>query len=123
MGQAQLHLADADREAVVANRSVLDRGIEEGRIVYGVNTGFGALCTTAVERHDLQRLQRNLIISHAAGSGPLAEPAIVRLMLAGKARNLALGHSGVRPELLDALLVLIKEDALPEVPVMGSLGT
>lgn len=122
LGQAQLHLADADREAVALNRLVLDRGIEEGRIVYGVNTGFGALCTTAVERQDLQRLQRNLIISHAAGSGPLAEPAIVRLMLAAKARNLALGHSGVRLALLDALLVLLKEDALPEVPIMGSLG-
>jgi histidine ammonia-lyase len=75
-----------------------------------------------VAREDLRALQRNLIISHAAGAGPLAEPAIVRLMLASKARNLALAHSGVRPELLDAVLALYRADALPEVPVMGSLG-
>ncbi|MGA0109404.1 MAG: HAL/PAL/TAL family ammonia-lyase [Schleiferiaceae bacterium] len=121
-GRAELILSAADREAVVANRAAVERGIEQGRVVYGVNTGFGALCTTAVARNDLQALQRNLIISHAAGAGPLAPPHAVRLMLAAKARNLALAHSGVRPELLDAVLTLYREDALPEVPLMGSLG-
>jgi histidine ammonia-lyase len=121
-GRAALHLSDQARAAVAANRAAVERGIEEGRVVYGVNTGFGALCTTSVEREDLQALQRNLIISHAAGAGPLAGPQIVRLMLASKARNLALAHSGVRPELLDAVLALYREDALPEVPLMGSLG-
>ncbi|MEY4172289.1 MAG: hypothetical protein RL485_659 [Bacteroidota bacterium] len=121
-GRAALQLSDQARAAVAANRAAVERGIEEGRVVYGVNTGFGALCTTAVEREDLQALQRNLIISHAAGAGPLAGPQIVRLMLASKARNLALAHSGVRPELLDAVLALYREDALPEVPLMGSLG-
>ncbi len=121
-GRAELQLSPSDRAAVAANRAAVERGIESGRVVYGLNTGFGALCTTAVAREDLRALQRNLIISHAAGAGPLAEPAIVRLMLASKARNLALAHSGVRPELLDAVLALYREDALPEVPLMGSLG-
>lgn len=121
-GQAELILSPQDRAAVAANRAAVERGIEEGRVVYGVNTGFGALCTTAVARQDLQALQRNLIISHAAGAGPLAAAHIVRLMLASKARNLALAHSGVRPALLDAVLTLYREDALPEVPLMGSLG-
>jgi len=121
-GRAELILSPSDRELVAANRAAVERGIESGRVVYGVNTGFGALCTTAVAREDLRALQRNLIISHAAGAGPLAEPAIVRLMLATKARNLALAHSGVRPELLDAVLALYQADALPEVPLMGSLG-
>ena len=121
-GRAELVLRAEDRAAVAANRAAVERGIEQGRVVYGVNTGFGALCTTAVDRRDLQALQRNLIMSHAAGAGPLASPAVVRLMLAAKARNLARAHSGVRPELLDAVLTLYREDALPEVPLMGSLG-
>jgi histidine ammonia-lyase len=121
-GRAELVLSADDRKRVAANRAAVERGIQAGRVVYGVNTGFGALCTTAVAREDLQRLQRNLIMSHAAGAGPMAEPIVVRLMLASKARNLALAHSGVRPELLDAVLELYRNDALPEVPLMGSLG-
>lgn len=121
-GHAELVLLASDREKVAANRASVDGGIKSGRVVYGVNTGFGALCTTAVASEDLKRLQRNLIISHAAGAGPLAPPQVVRLMLASKARNLALAHSGVRPELIDSVLALYREDALPEVPLMGSLG-
>ena len=90
--------------------------------VYGINTGFGKLAQTRIADADLARLQSNLVLSHCAGVGrPLAAP-IVRLMLLLKAASLAHGVSGVRREVIDALLALLDADVLPVVPEKGSVG-
>ncbi len=90
--------------------------------VYGVNTGFGKLASTRIGHEDLSRLQWNLIRSHSVGVGqPLAAP-VVRLMLALKAASLARGHSGVRPEVIDALLAVHNAGLVPCVPSQGSVG-
>jgi histidine ammonia-lyase len=90
--------------------------------VYGINTGFGKLAQTRIVDADLAQLQRNLVLSHSAGVGkPLTAP-VVRLMLLLKAASLAHGLSGVRPEVIHALLALLNADVLPVVPEKGSVG-
>jgi histidine ammonia-lyase len=90
--------------------------------VYGINTGFGKLAQTRIDDDDLAQLQRNLVLSHSAGVGrPMSAP-VVRLMLLLKAASLAHGLSGVRPEVIKALLALLNADVLPVVPEKGSVG-
>jgi len=90
--------------------------------VYGINTGFGKLAQTRIADADLAQLQRNLVLSHSAGVGrPMSAP-VVRLMLLLKAASLAHGLSGVRPEVIAALLALLNADVLPVVPEKGSVG-
>ena len=90
--------------------------------VYGINTGFGLLSTTRIDQADLATLQRNLVLSHAAGVGaPLSAP-IVRLIIALKALSLAQGYSGIRMATLNALMALLEHDLLPLIPCQGSVG-
>lgn len=103
-------------------RALVERAVHEGDPVYGVNTGFGALKSVRISGEDLERLQTNLLRSHAAGAGPELEPTTVRLMLALRAHSLALGASGVRPKLLEHLVAMLEHDLLPVVPSRGSLG-
>jgi histidine ammonia-lyase len=104
------------------SRALVEEALRNDRAVYGVNTGFGALQSVRVPDSDLQRLQLNLLRSHAAGYGPELEPAAVRLMLALRAHSLSLGRSGVRLELIERLLELLDRGVLPVVPSRGSLG-
>ncbi len=90
--------------------------------VYGVNTGFGKLARVRIEPARIEELQRRLVLSHMCGVGPALDDATVRLVLLLKAASLALGHSGVRPATIEALLSLLAHDALPVVPAQGSVG-
>ena len=96
--------------------------LSQGRSVYGINTGFGRLARTRIEPADIESLQRNLVLSHAAGVGPLLPDRVVRLVLLLKINSLALGCSGVRRGVVDALLALLNADVLPCVPAQGSVG-
>src|SRR5439155_723185 len=96
--------------------------IAEGRIVYGVNTGFGLLARTHIDATRLAELQRALVLSHSAGTGPPLDDAVVRLTLLLKIASLARGYSGVRYEVVDALLKLLKSGVVPVVPSQGSVG-
>lgn len=90
--------------------------------VYGINTGFGKLASIRIDETDLATLQRNIVLSHAAGVGaPLPAP-VVRLILALKAASLAQGASGVRWSTIEALLAALDNDALPIIPGQGSVG-
>ena len=90
--------------------------------VYGVNTGFGKLASTRISKADLAQLQLNLIRSHSVGVGAPLSPEVVRLMLVTKAASLARGHSGVREEVIDAILDVYNEGLVPYVPAQGSVG-
>ncbi|MCW5573915.1 MAG: histidine ammonia-lyase [Steroidobacteraceae bacterium] len=90
--------------------------------VYGINTGFGAFANRRIERSAVAALQVNLVRSHACGVGEPLPAAIVRRMLILKANSLATGCSGVRPEVVDAILALVDHDVLPIVPRLGSVG-
>ena len=132
-----LTLADLRRIAVDAAPVVLDpacaadvavaadvvaRTVAEDASVYGVNTGFGKLARTRIDRDRLTELQTNLVLSHAAGTGPLLSDDAVRLILALKVNSLALGHSGVRMALIEALLGLLEHGVYPCIPAQGSVG-
>ncbi len=96
--------------------------IAGGRIVYGVNTGFGLLARTHIDAARLTELQRALVLSHSAGTGAALDDAVVRLTLLLKIAALARGHSGVRYEVVEALLRLLNADVIPVVPSQGSAG-
>ena len=96
--------------------------IAEGRIVYGVNTGFGLLARTHIDAARLAELQRALVLSHSAGTGPPLDDAVVRLTLLLKIASLSRGYSGVRYEIVDALLKLLNTGVVPVVPSQGSVG-
>jgi histidine ammonia-lyase len=117
-----LELAPGARAAVEASAAFVRRAALGQAPVYGVNTGFGKLASTRIGVGELERLQLNLIRSHAVGVGePLGAP-VVRLMLALKAASLARGHSGVRPEVIDTLLAVHDAGLVPCVPSQGSVG-
>ena len=115
-------LAMPARDRVRAGRAVIEKALETGEAIYGLNTGFGDLANVRIEPERLDLLQRSLILSHAAGMGDPLPDAAVRGMLLLRANTLARGHSGVRPEVIEALLALLNHDALPVVPAQGSVG-
>lgn len=122
VGGVTLSLASAVREGLLESLAVVARIVQADEVVYGINTGFGKLASTRIAADHLVQLQRNLVLSHSVGTGePLAAP-VVRLVLATKAISLARGHSGVRPEIVDALLRLFNADILPCIPAKGSVG-
>src|SRR3984957_10962904 len=102
-------------------REVVDRLDREGAGVYGVTTGFGALAARAVDPAARARLRRSVLPSHAAGSGPRLDDEVVRGTILLRARTLAAGLSGVRVELVEALLALLEAGVIPWVPEHGSL--
>ncbi len=124
-GEARLHFGAEARRRVVRAREAVERivsGGERAPSVYGVNTGFGALAETRIPPESIRQLQVNLVRSHACGVGEPLAPEVVRAMVALRAQVLAMGHSGVRPEVIDALLALLEADVVPVVPSRGSVG-
>ena len=115
-------LDPAARERMQEARDVIEALVRAGAVVYGVTTGFGDLATVSIRPEDTQRLQENLLMSHAAGVGPAFPREIVRAMLLLRANTLALGHSGCRPALVDRLLAFLDAGIHPVVPEQGSLG-
>ncbi|WP_252176300.1 histidine ammonia-lyase [Endozoicomonas sp. 4G] len=96
--------------------------IRENRVVYGINTGFGMLASTRIAEEDLEQLQSSIVLSHSTGVGEWMKDDTVRLMMVLKINSLARGYSGVRPELIDALVTLVNHNVLPCVPEKGSVG-
>jgi histidine ammonia-lyase len=119
---ARVVMGEEARGLVSASRRRVERMIDDARPVYGVTTGFGALASTRIAAEKRLELQRSLLRSHAAGMGPFVEPEVVRAMMAIRAKTLAAGYSGVRPELVDALIAFLNADLIPAVPEHGSLG-
>ncbi|HEX6362891.1 MAG TPA: histidine ammonia-lyase [Albitalea sp.] len=121
-GGACFAVAGAARGPIDASVRAVRERVARHEAVYGINTGFGKLAQTRIADDQLVQLQKNLVLSHSAGVGaPLSRP-VVRLMLMLKAASLAHGMSGVRAEVIDALLALLSADVLPVVPEKGSVG-
>ncbi len=115
-------LTPAARERVARGRRYVEELLDDGEVVYGVNTGFGKFAQERIDAGDVRELQRNLLRSHAVGVGAPLAPELVRAMVLLRAHSLAFGASGVRPELVDALLALLERGVVPEVPAKGSVG-
>jgi len=101
---------------------LLNKVSQDGPPIYGVNTGFGSLCNTEIDKNDLTQLQINLLRSHACGAGAYVPREIVKLMLLLKAQSLSYGHSGVQLATVEKLLDFYNKDIIPVVYELGSLG-
>jgi histidine ammonia-lyase len=108
--------------AVQASADTVARIVAKGEPVYGINTGFGKLASVRIEAHDLEKLQRNIVLSHAAGVGEAMPIAITRLMMALKIASLAQGASGIRTATLALLESMLTRGVVPVVPAQGSVG-
>ncbi|WP_233863291.1 histidine ammonia-lyase [Paraburkholderia adhaesiva] len=118
----KLELDPASFAAIDARAQAVADIAAKGEPAYGINTGFGRLASTHIPREQLELLQRNLVLSHAVGVGePMSRP-VVRLLMALKLSSLGRGHSGIRREVMDALITLFNADVLPLIPVKGSVG-
>ena len=121
-GPVCLGMDDDSWNRIERSHAMVRAVLEQGRVVYGINTGFGLLANKRIAPDQLAALQRNLVMSHAAGVGKHLDRDIVRLILGLKINCLAQGYSGVSRELVDRLLAMLDLDALPAVPEKGSVG-
>ena len=115
-------LDPAAKARMERSRAVVEALVDEGAVVYGVTTGAGALADRSIDRADAERLQENLLVSHAAGVGEALPREVVRAMLVLRANTLALGHSGARPVVAERLLDFLRLGIHPVVPAQGSVG-
>ena len=104
------------------SRAAVETLLGSGQVVYGINTGFGRFKDKIIELDEIRQLQLNLVRSHAVGVGPPLSALVVRAMLLVRANTLTLGHSGVRPMLVDLLVEMLNRGVRPVIPSQGSLG-
>jgi histidine ammonia-lyase len=119
---AVFRLAAPDRARIVAAAALVEKIVATGDAAYGINTGFGLLAQTRIPSVELELLQKNLLLSHAAGVGDALPDGVVRLILALKINALARGHSGVTLRLVEALMALLEHEVYPLIPAQGSVG-
>ncbi len=121
-GEKSVELSTAQREKVKNSRTYVEGMVENGDVVYGVNTGFGPLCSTVISKENTSKLQDNLLRSHSVGVGKPIAKEIAKTMLILKAHALSIGYSGIRESTLDRIIFYIKNDIIPVVPEQGSVG-
>ncbi len=115
-------LDPASAPVIAASAAAVERILARGEPVYGINTGFGKLASVRIEAGDLETLQRNIVLSHAAGVGEPSPVPVIRLMVALKLASLAQGASGVRPATVALLEAMLVKGLTPVVPAQGSVG-
>lgn len=119
----KLSLSDEAKKNIIDCREYLDKKMaSQKEPIYGVNTGFGSLCNVSIPEKDLEQLQKNLVMSHACGTGDEVPQEIVRLMLLLKIQALSYGKSGVQLQTVERLINFYNHDVLPIVYQLGSLG-
>lgn len=116
-------LSTAGLESVLASRKNLETILDSGKAVYGINTGFGIFADRRIPTEDSARLSRNLILSHAVGTGPAMPVEVVRAAMLVRANTLARGYSGVRVEVIQTLFEMLNRGVIPLIPEQGSLGS
>jgi len=119
---SQVEIDAGCRAAILAGAEAVTRIVDRGAPVYGINTGFGKLASVRIAADDLEQLQRNIVLSHAAGMGERTPVAVVRLMMSLKLASLAQGASGIRLETFDLLRDMLLRGLAPVVPAQGSVG-
>ena len=119
---AAVSLDPSGRPAIQRAADAVANIVAKGEPVYGINTGFGKLASVRIDAADLVTLQRNIVLSHAAGVGEPTPAGVVRLMMALKLASLAQGASGVRLETIDMLAAMLERGLIPVIPQQGSVG-
>jgi histidine ammonia-lyase len=121
-GAEEVRLAAGARERVERARRIVRKILDEGRVVYGVNTGFGKLSDVHIQPTELRQLQLNLVRSHACGVGPALSESETRALVLLRANVLALGYSGARAEVVEMLVAMLERGVHPLIPEKGSVG-
>lgn len=121
-GEIKGVLSQSTRDKVLESSKVVERIAVSGKAVYGINTGFGPLCTSMISAVDTRKLQENILKSHAVGVGEPIDSEISKLMLVLKLQALAQGYSGIKIETLDRMIWFLEIGATPVVPKQGSVG-
>jgi histidine ammonia-lyase len=111
------------RKKITRSQEWVQGFIKKGKPVYGVNTGFGIFSDRKISTEDIRKLNRNLILSHAVGTGPDLPKDVVRAAILIRANTFASGYSGIRLEIVDTLTKLLNKDITPCIPSQGSLGS
>ena len=112
----QFSLDESAFDEINKSAAAVQQVIAEDRVVYGINTGFGLLASTRIKNDELELLQRSIVLSHAAGFGEYMDDATVRLMMVLKINSLSRGFSGIRLEVIQALITLLNAEVYPCVP-------
>ena len=121
--QVKVEISPLGLENIERSRAWLESVLATDRPVYGINTGFGIFADRRISRKDSNQLSRNLILSHAVGTGPALDDEIVRAAMLVRANTLSKGYSGIRRELVQTLLEMVNKGITPVVPSQGSLGS
>jgi histidine ammonia-lyase len=119
---ARVEATPEAEQRIAATRRLIDQWVAEGRTIYGVTTGFGALSGVTISPKDTRRLQQNILMSHAAGVGAFLDEETTRAILALRIKDMARGHSGIRLETFQHLIRLLNAGVVPLVPEQGSVG-
>jgi histidine ammonia-lyase len=119
---AKVRLAETSEKRILDARRLIETWIQKGKTIYGVTTGFGALSDVIISGKDTRRLQKNILMSHAAGVGDTLDIETVRAVMALRIKDLARGHSGIRLETAHRLIELLNRGVYPLVPEKGSVG-
>jgi len=120
--EAKVQITEESESRILGTRKLIDRWVQEEKTIYGVTTGFGALSDVIISKEDTQRLQENILMSHAAGVGNILDKETVRAIMALRIKDLARGHSGIRLETVKCLTDLLNRGVSPVVPEKGSVG-
>jgi histidine ammonia-lyase len=121
-GRAKAALSAKAKDRIAQARALVERWIDNGETIYGVTTGFGEFSNVRIKTKDLERLQENLIFSHAAGTGEPLPVEVVRAMMALRVNALAKGYSGIRLSTVELLLEMLNRNIVPVIPSQGSVG-
>ena len=121
-GDVEIKFSDETVEKIKKSRKVIDDIVESGKVVYGVNTGFGKFADVVINKSDNVLLQKNLIRSHAAGTGEPLPKSLSRMILALRINVLAKGYSGISLENLEKMAAAFNSDCIPVVPCQGTVG-
>ncbi|NIV11869.1 MAG: histidine ammonia-lyase [Aliifodinibius sp.] len=119
----KVKLSNKATENILKSQAWVDQISKSNRPVYGINTGFGIFSDKQITQKDIAHLNRNLILSHAVGTGPEFPSEITRAAMLIRCNTLASGYSGIRPHLIENLLLMLNKDVIPCVPSQGSLGS
>ena len=120
--RVNVRLTPAAKRRIATARSLVDDWVNSDRTVYGITTGFGEFSNVRIDRKDIERLQENLILSHAAGAGEPLPPEVVRAMMVLRVNALSKGYSGVRLETVQMVLEMLMRGVTPVIPSQGSVG-
>ncbi|MHC1582678.1 MAG: histidine ammonia-lyase [Candidatus Syntropharchaeia archaeon] len=119
---AKIRISDSAMENVRKSRKVLERWVEEGRIIYGVTTGFGPMCDNIIPPKSAIDLQKNLIMSHSVGLGEFLPKEVVRAVMVIRLNTVVKGFSGIREETVNVLMDMLNKGVHPQIPEIGSVG-